>query len=478
MTHKVLILANVGNRDVMHDGRFLSSPREDGARLHERYRQESSKIVLPIISPAFEYISDDWEREVSDPAVAGLFCTDQEDPRFRKSDTVEVARVVRRKILDGFQKPSEGLPPRLHFGGGKAVQTYPVEGTPARYDDMYGFYERFFASNSRFREPEGWLCFVLTSGGTPAMNSMLIFHAVRHFGENCVQIYVSPDGVASDMQVGEEMVRAAVERRFNETLDVLQFRAAAEVLERASRGGHRSAACRYAEHRLAFDFRQARKRCLEASRGAEGDVKRYLDGHARTTQSLERGASNQALLIEELFYNLAVKYAAGEFVDMLGRAFRLQEALLTWTVERNTEIRTGKRKKLSDQEEAVDSVPGLRASLESYRTAKDKIKLEMRREINRVALMAITEHLATPDAQLPEEARMRAEKVAGAAEKIEALADLRNRTIIAHGFEGVSGEDIPGSETLVKDLRSMVGAALDRDLSTSPFFDLAEKLRF
>lgn len=477
MSRKVLILANIGNRDVMHAGKFLPSPREDGAWLHESYRKESSKIVLPIISPALEYISNEWEREVADPAAAGLFCTDQENLRFRGSDTVEVARLVRRKILDGFQKPSEDSPPRLHFGGGKAVQTYTIEGTPARYDDMYSFYERFFASNSHFRDPEGWLCFILTSGGTPAMNAMLIFHAVRHFGENCVQIYISPEGVASDMQVGEEMVRAAVERRFNETLDVLQFRAAAKVLERASRGGYRSAACRYAEHRMAFDFRQARKRCLEASRGAEGDVKRYLDGHSRITQDLERGASNQALLIEELFYNLEVKYEAGEFVDVLGRAFRLQEALLTWTVESNTDIRTGKRKKLSDQEKAVDSVSGLRASLDSYRT-RDNTKLEMKREINRVALTAITEHLTTSDAQLPEEARVRAEKVAEAAAKIEALADLRNQTIIAHGFEGVSEEDIPGSETLVEDLRQMVGTALNRDLSTNPFFDLAEKLRF
>lgn len=477
MSRKVLILANVGNRDVMHEGRFLSSPREEGARLHESYREEASRIKLPIISPAFEYISDDWEREVSDPAVAGLFCTDQEEPGFRKSDTIEVARIVRRKVLDDFQKPSQGSPPRLYFKGGKSVQTYAIDGVPARYDDMYGFYKRFFASSSRLQDPEGWLCFVLTSGGTPAMNAMLIFHAVRHFGENCVQIYVSPEGVASDMQVGEEMVRAAVERRFNDALEAMQFRAAAEVLERTSRGGHRAAACRYAEHRMAFDFRQARKRCLEASRGAEGEVKRYLDGHARTTQNLERGASNQALLIEELFYNLEVKYESGEFVDVLGRAFRLQEALLTWTVERNTGIRTGKRKNLSDQEGAVDSVPGLQAYLESYRTSENN-KLEMRREINRVALMAIAEHLATPDAQLPEESRARAEKVVEAAKKIEALADLRNRTIIAHGFEGVSEEDIPGSDTLVEDLRSMVGVALNRDLSVNPFFDLAGKLRF
>jgi hypothetical protein len=52
---------------------------------------------------------------------------------------------------------------------------------------------------------------------------------------------------------------------------------------------------------------------------------------------------------------------------------------------------------------------------------------------------------------------------------------------VAHGFEGVSEREVVqtwGSDTLVEDLRSTVGAALDRDLSENPFFELAERLRF
>lgn len=477
---KVLVLANLGSRDVKHDGEFLASAREGGARLYEGYREASSGIELPIIFPALEHVSRHWEREVSEPAVAGLFYTDQEDPRFRKGDTIEIARIVRRKLLDAFQKPSQGLPPRLHFRGGKMIQMHHVEGVPARYDDMHGFYERFFADHPRLHEPEGWLCFVLTSGGTPAMNAMMLFQAVRHFGENCVQIYVSPDGVVSEMLVGEEMVRAEIERRFNDALEATQFRAAAGILEHTSRGGYRAAACRYAEHRLAFDFGEAVARCREASRAAEGEAKRYLDRHVRAAQDLEGGASRQALLIEEVFYNLEVKHEAGEFVDVLGRAFRLQEALLTWIVETNTGIRSGRGNNLTDQEDAVDAVPDLRKFLENYRT-KESGKLQMGREINRVALSAISKHLATPEAGLSRESRTRVEKVLEATEKVEALADLRNRTIIAHGFEGASHDDVAGafgSGDLIEDLRSSVGAALLRDLSANPFFELAEKLRF
>jgi len=478
MSRKVLILANVGNRDVMHDGEIIHRAREKGAELLGRFGEVKDNISLPIIQPVLKRIgsADDWGLSGDEPTMIGLFCTDQEDSRHRANDTIEFARIIQRKLLQSSPKDVG-----IRFANKKAIALIPLKDqNPARYDDMYSFYRDFFSSDDRIKDPEEWICFVLLSGGIPAMNAMLLFHAIQHFEEGCVQLYVSPNDGVVDMPVGEEMVRASVERRFDEALKTLQFRAAATVLESTGRGGYRAAACRYAEYRLAFDFRKARECCRQASRGAEGDVKRYLDGHARTTQNLENGDSNQALLLEELFYNLEVKYRSGEFVDVLGRMFRLQEALLTWIVEGYTGIRTGPGKKLMDHKDDVDAVPGLMESLRSYKTA-DGNKLEMKREINRIALMAVTQHLSTPESDLAPDDQTRAANAATAAASIEKLVNLRNKTIIAHGFEGVSEEDVVrvhGSDTLIKDLRASVSAALNRDLSANPFFDLAEKLRF
>ena len=90
------------------------------------------------------------------------------------------------------------------------------------------------------------------------MNAMLLLHSIRHFGSNCVQIYVPPGEEPVEMRVGRQIAEADARRRFNEALDSLQFRAAASIAE-SSFGGYRVAACRFAEHRLSFDLRQARE---------------------------------------------------------------------------------------------------------------------------------------------------------------------------------------------------------------------------
>jgi len=105
----------------------------------------------------------------------------------------------------------------------------------------------------------------------------------------------------------------------------------------------------------------------------------------------------------------------------------------------------------------------------------------MRREMNRIALLAVAQHLATPEAGLTEERRRRAAEAVRAAERIEKLARLRNETIIAHGFRGISDEELAseyGTWRLADDLRQSIGTALSADLSVNPFFEVARLLRF
>lgn len=463
MSRRALILANLGSRDVKHDGQFPTSPRQDGAWLNEQYREESEKIELPIIGPSIGYILGEWGEEFSG-AIVGLFYTDQDDPRFRDRDTVELAGVVRRKLLEG--------PGGLGLAGGKSVRLERIPGNPSRYDEMYAFYRRFFAEESHLANPEEWLCFVLTAGGTPAANAGLLLHAVEHFEENCVQIYVA-DGFVTDMRIGEQILRTHTERDFNVALESLQFKAAAQTLESLPFGGYRVLACRYAEKRLAFDFRRAITRCRGALNAADREEEKLLQGELEAAEMLRAG-TGRSLLIAELFYNLEVKYANGEYVDVLGRVFRLYEALLQWVMENTTGLRFDGENSLHRQMAEVESVPGLRAHLE-------KNSVELARPVNRHSLRAVVGHLETPAADLGEGWRNRARSAVGLADKLEELAALRNKSILAHGFEGVSEEQLVGtygSDTLIEDLRAPLSEVLGRDLSVNPFFELAEKLKF
>lgn len=484
MSRKVLILANVGSRDVKYAGNFVIPAREKGAELYGRYAEVSAEIDLPILLPALRYVEALEYRypEVSneEDLTLRLFYTDQDDPDHRKNDTLEVARIAKEKLLSEFSRGKKG---GLRFRGQKAIQLIAVSSNPSRYDYMHRFYEDFFDQNRHIRNPEEHLCFVLLSGGTPQMNAMLLLHAVRHFGPNCVQVYVSPGEEARDLRVGAQIARTDARRRFDEALKVRQFRAAAEIAADAFEGASgRAAACRYAEHRLAFDFKRAREYCEKSMDAAGRPLEEQMQRHLDAVNGLERDAASDGdkkRLLAELFYNVEVKYEAGEFVDVLGRVFRLQEAILTRIVEEHTALRGGK--KLKDQEDAVEALPGLMEFLENdYRTA-DGEELDLGREMNRVGLAAVVEYMAKSGPGLSEKRKAEVSGMAAVAKRIEKLAGLRNKTILAHGFEGVSEENVRevyGSDTLVEDLRASVGEALGMDLSPNPFFDLAERLRF
>lgn len=481
MSRKVLILANVGNQDVSYAGdstEVQSRIERDAARrtgdvLLEHYEDVAESIELPIIQKGILYIESlkyKYEEVLGSGEAAPrveLFCTDQKLPH--PKDTVRFARIIERTLPGMFPNRQKRL--RLKDKDPVAINTTCYN--PSRYDYMYDFFGEFFAEKEADWEPEEWLCFVLTSGGTPAMNTALILHAVEHFGENCIQIYVPDRDEPSELRLGEELLRAATERRFNEVLDASQFRAAAGTLEVSTRADYRVHACRYADHRLAFDFRRAMDYCRDAIRESQRETKRFLESHERDTSRLIQGGEdldNRALLIEELFYNLEIKYRSGEFVDVLARVFRLQEALLGWVVQRETGIKTDEDKLI--EEEEARSVPGLWEYILSKNPRGTKI--------TRRSLTEISGYLRKPQAALPAERVEEVSKIRNTANKIDALGNLRNRSIIGHGFEGVSEAEIKGiyKGDLIEDLRKGVGEALDRSLPENPFFELTKRLRF
>jgi hypothetical protein len=484
LSRKVLILANVGNRDVRYAGdsaEVFSKIERDAARstgdvLLDHYEDVAGSIELPIIQKGIRYIEslkykheEVLGRSQEAPRVE-LFCTDQEEPHAK--DTIRFARIIEKKLPGLFPNSRENKGLRLKDKDPVTINT--TRYNPSRYDYMYDFYGEFFAEKETDWEPEEWLCFALTSGGTPAMNAALILHAIQHFGENCVQIYVPDRDEPSELRLGEEMLRAAIERRFNEGLDASQFRAAARTLEASYRADYRVHACRYAEHRLAFDFRRAMDHCRDAIRDSQRETKRFLESHERDTGRLVQGGEdldNRVLLIEELFYNLEIKYRSGEFVDALARVFRLQEALLGWVVQRETGIKTDEDKPIEEQEAC--SVPGLwEYILQKYPRGT---------KINRRSLTEISGYLCNkPQAGLPAGCAEEISRIRKTANRIDALGNLRNRSIIAHSFEGVSEAEIKGiyKGDLIEDLRKGVGEALNKDLSTNPFFELSERLKF
>ena len=498
---RVLILATLGTSDVRLDGERIRLTREEGEEILNSYDELSDRIDLPILRPCLNYIGAEGGPEVLDHQgegpVVGLYYSDQDEdeaePRERSKDTLFFAEIAKRKLHEMYPKSKKNKSLRLQKETNTAkdaVRLYYVPGSPSLYDRMYEFFKEFFGTGVDTEGPDisvakEWRCYVLPTGGTPAMSSMMLLRAVQHFGASCIQLYTSRDETVTEITFGDHIARSSSRRQFEEALEVLQFRAAAKISDEAPQDSSgTSAAARYAEYRLAFDFRRAWKQCREARKLLpEGRLRRRLARHLTAIQKLgavqrmdDEGVPHrdQPLLIAEIFYNLEVKYRNGEFVDVLGRCFRLQEALLRWTVEEYTGIRTGKGENFAGQQEAIAGVPGLETNLDS----EDMLNSE--RQISKAHLYTVVRHLKTEDAKLSEEDRGRVERTVNIANKIDGLAQLRHKSVIAHGFKGVSEEDVieayKPDTPLIEDLREGVGVALGKDLSTNPFVELAEKL--
>src|SRR5215510_1451585 len=83
---KHLLLANVGNRDLILAGQEIRPARTKGKEILERFAEHRQELSLPILGPVIRSIQADTPNASID---LGLFCTNQEDAeeQFRANDT-------------------------------------------------------------------------------------------------------------------------------------------------------------------------------------------------------------------------------------------------------------------------------------------------------------------------------------------------------------------------------------------------------
>ncbi|MFB6272238.1 MAG: hypothetical protein ABEL51_05010 [Salinibacter sp.] len=422
----ILYLANVGTRDVTRNGKTTDQPRVDGQKWLDAYEAIEATLDAPILLPGLQHVLQ-W----TDSVEAVLFYTDQQEtaPDFAPRDTIPFAQILTRL-----------LPERL---GTEALAVRPVrlDGNPADHDAMI----EFFANRLRdLLDPESVeAAYVAPVGGADAANMGLLINAIRVFRERCQAIYVTPDGAIHPLNLHRNLLTDYAQHEAQAHLARHDYAALRSTLERAQLGEpwHRHL-CDYADRRLRFDFQEAATALRTAQdRVQDGETRLKL---SRISESLEplleeptpptsddtaaewtAWLQRQRRLLQELHFNLWLKAAQGEWVDFLGRLFRMDEALLRLAFEQETRHATeGSRSRgYPDFAQAVATDPGLR-------------ELNFKREPTRYALTQIVDYWVREGGQ-PNYGPL-----IGCHRQIDGLSQLRNKSIIAHGYRGVSRDDI------------------------------------
>jgi len=418
-----IVIANIGNSDLGKDEKPYFDIRknnvyEDSKRLYENVKFDFEAILL---EPVIREIVKEYEIE-----RLYLFATKQRP--VHQKDTIYVACIV-KEILN------------REFGIGERIDVIRIDENPADYDMMFGLYEE---EMGRISTDADVILHVSITGGTPAQNMALLIKSLLAFGNKVQVVYkLMGSKEVEKFKIGEAIVKILLSEQLKALKDGHLYGSAAELAEKYYLLELKEILMLKAkEHRVLFDFEESVKVLRKALNGAHGEERARIKSEIEDIERIEEGLKGKErfseeyfltyrALIKELVYNMKLKWEQGAYADFLGRLFRFEEAMLRYTFEKEFNVSTERdeSKGYPVFKEFIESNNKLKRFLE-----ESSIKPE---EPNRRTLFMILTFLKkeNPDRKDIKETQ----EIIG---KIEKLADLRNKSILAHGFEGISKDRI------------------------------------
>lgn len=445
-----LLLANVGNRDVLltddsrlpkhEDQNWWKSPRRLGEEIAANLDHYADAIELPLLHPTLDWLLNEFNEQgiAADDLQVVLFASDQPyrltQERDWLKDTEPFAQVI-HKLLEKKYKITK-----------RFIKT--IEGSPADYANMLAFYMHTLPQIAANVPPDSEV-FLEVSGGTPAMSSMLIVAGVEVFGDRVHTLYLEQDARhPNEIGVAQQLFARKSRETLRGQIELYAYNAARQTVEQSGRliapDNHRrdllDCLLHYADRRLAFDFRRARNALQGALALTTGNTQAQIRFWLRELQ-----APTTADNLSEVIHSAAIKLQLGEYADLVQRVFRFQEASFRYLAEQ-----MGMQYSRGDDEYLDESWRKSQPALDNYlrhyrrghdgrlRAEADKvIEVSTTRSLNRFNLGAIVEYFVEHD---PRWKHLRA--VVDRLFSLSAVADLRNKGLSGHGFNGIGREDL------------------------------------
>jgi len=415
---KACIMANIGNRDLICDGKEISPARSEGKKISNNLAVSMSNLTMPIISPVVNWIVKNYPDAELDLV---LFCTKQQDEKHRARDTVYFAECI-SKMLSG-QKPF------------RKVFKVEIRSNPNLYDDMFELFQKEISKRSKNLSEYDQI-FISLAGGIPACNMALCFHSISFFQEKAVPVYpLEGKNAAVPLQIGEQLINNFKKSSIVDYLKQYDYAAVIPMLEGLGMIDY-GRLVEAALARLSFNFDQAINLLDGIINRQRGEIRDFALSVKADLERLSMGELN--LLILELLHNSRIKFIRGEYIDFLGRVHRFAEAVLRYIVEDksilgiHTDIDPD-GSNFKQFNESMSQVPGLVGFLRLKKYGSEPLNYK---QPYIPTLLAILEFIKIKErsSDLP----FLYERIS----LLDNLSSLRNRSPLAHGFEGVSLEKI------------------------------------
>ncbi|MEI7771841.1 MAG: hypothetical protein WCI67_17750 [Chloroflexales bacterium] len=441
-----LVLCNIGNSDLKADGERPKLPRPDGERLWQTFADHA--FALPIVEPCLNHLLQETGQVdrmalfyTDQPATPQTTAPDRYGVSLRDKDTLWYAQIAARLLRERFDSRIGTIDLiRVERGNGQMIN-------PSLYDEAFDAYSDLVTRSY----VSGAACYVLMAGGIPACNVALQIQALSAYGERCRFIYQPEGGTPYDLRVGDQ-IQATFHRAT--ALEALGRRDFATALQSVSALKAPDAALlallRYACYRESFDFARARMALAEGVRQASGELRTFLAALLPDLATLDARTDTGGLL-REVYASARITFNNGRYADFLGRVFRFQEAALRHIVEARLGLPTDMGKPARNTNlprylQLIAESPALKAHLDGQQI--DDKPLIYDKGPNRPVMSAMLDFLvaggmrADGKPYLGKDDKSRFGQARKQINKMNDLAELRNQSIIAHGFAGVSREEL------------------------------------
>jgi hypothetical protein len=386
----------------------------------------------------------------------------------RDKDTVWFGKIIERYLRERY---ADLL--------GSIIRTELGDINPSMYDEAFDAYGRLLAQHY---DPHAEVCYVLMAGGIPACNTALQLQAISCYGERCQTIYQPEGGEPYPLRAGKQLLKTFRRATIIDALERLDF-ATAHAMAAHIKKEELVQLIAYAHYREAFDFERAQQALQQALEVASGTLRMFLTELRREMADLV-AREDMAVLLRELVANAEITFTNGRYADFLGRVFRFQEAALRYIVETKLELPTDMSKQKAEVNKArfqqgIADNPGLKAFLDKRTINKKPLcydipTIPVMQALLDYGIQGGTRADGTPYMSKAEQGRYTGVK--RLLDRFSNLAQLRNQSIIAHGFQGVSrerlGEAYQGDP--LADLQETASKVLGEKLDETPFKRIAQ----
>jgi len=478
----MILISNIGNRDVVYQGKTLERDiiRQLGEELFNNYDGEKEKLTYPLLEPMLRTFADRLKNIY-------LFVTNQEDRRVRNSDTLYLGQIIQKWIRDIYS---------IH------VNVIQYTNNPTDYEKVYRFFTNYFSQEESFIS-KAKKRIISLSGGTPQMNGALyVILSSLYFDGN--EFYNVFEGELIPVNHEKTINKILVKKSCLDLLKTNQYQSIVELLKISKLQNNQTliVLLKYAQQRKNFDFEKAQEHLEHFLKLIPVSL------HQQYRPFSLQETPNPLDLIKELFWNMEISYKNQNYLFFVALLFRLEEALL---YEINNYLFRQKFKKdLNKKENHSEFSHYLeKEELNLWNSLQQKhfknlplkinpndlgrpvffytatLKLE-NQKVNDKSIKNILEIFDKINKyryrELNDEERIQKYKDK---KSTECLGDLRNSSIIAHGFVPISkekieklyGESIENLYLRLKsNLKQILGQFLDnKPLNLNNIFDEINK---